>query len=230
MLHIFLNSLNYINIISVTVRLLLAVLLGGIIGIEREANRHPAGFRTHILVCVGACTAMMTNLYIFENIATNGDPARMGAQVITGVGFLGAGTILIAGRRIIGLTTAAGLWASACLGLAIGSGFYEGALLSGLIILFVLAFLPKLEKKIYENAFAVHLHIEMDAAEKFKSFNDYLEQNSIQSFDTYVSKSPSIIPGGISFRISIRIPKKLKRKELIDILHNAQGVYIVEEL
>lgn len=111
-----------INIISISTRLLLAVLFGGIIGLERGSNRHPAGFRTHILVCVGATLAMMTNQYITEFFDTT-DPARLGAQVITGVGFLGVGTILVTGKnRIKGLTTAAGLWASACLGLALGIG------------------------------------------------------------------------------------------------------------
>ncbi|MFQ7474136.1 MAG: MgtC/SapB family protein, partial [Anaerovoracaceae bacterium] len=123
-----------INIFSISLRLILALILGGIIGLERGANRHPAGFRTHILVCVGAALAMMTNQFIVDNFGAS-DPARLGAQVITGVGFLGVGTILITGHsRIKGLTTAAGLWASACLGLAIGIGFYSGAIAAAIII------------------------------------------------------------------------------------------------
>ena len=123
-----------INLLSVSLRLILALLFGGIIGLERGSNRHPAGFRTHILVCVGAALAMMTNQFILQQFDT-GDPARLGAQVITGVGFLGVGTILVTGRhKIKGLTTAAGLWASACLGLAIGIGFYSGAIVAALII------------------------------------------------------------------------------------------------
>ena len=103
-----------LNMVSVAVRLLMALVFGGVIGLERGANRHPAGFRTHILVCVGSTLAMMTNVYVFDLWGSVTDPVRLGAQVITGVGFLGAGTILLTGRhRIRGLTTAAGLWASA---------------------------------------------------------------------------------------------------------------------
>ena len=117
-----------LSIFSITFRLLTATLAGGIIGLERGANRHPAGFRTHILVCLGATLAMLTNQYIIEILGIPSDPARLGAQVITGVGFLGVGTIFVTGRsKIKGLTTAAGLWASASLGLAIGIGFYSGA-------------------------------------------------------------------------------------------------------
>ena len=121
-----------VNIYSITLRLGLAVLFGGIIGLERGANKHQAGIRTHILVCVGAALAMLTNQYIFESITTVTDPTRMGAQVISGIGFLGAGMILVTSRnKVKGLTTAAGLWASACAGLALGIGFYAGALIAG---------------------------------------------------------------------------------------------------
>ena len=104
------------------VRLALGCLLGGLIGIEREKNRHPAGFRTHILVCVGATLIMLCNIYIFEEYKSyaNIDPARLGAQVISGIGFLGAGTILKEGVTVKGLTTAASLWSVAGIGLAVG--------------------------------------------------------------------------------------------------------------
>ena len=140
------DFLYELNIYSIAIRLSLAVLLGGIIGLERGATRHPAGFRTHILVCMGAALAMLTNQFIYDTFSTVVDPARMGAQVITGVGFLGVGTILVtANKKIKGLTTAAGLWASACLGLAAGIGFYDGAILGGIAVFVSLALLPKIE-------------------------------------------------------------------------------------
>lgn len=121
--------LQELNWISITVRLLLALICGGILGIEREKKRRPAGLRTYMLVCVGAAFVMITNEYMsfkYEGV----DPSRMGAQVISGIGFLGAGTIIVTGRnRVKGLTTAAGLWAAACIGLAAGAGFYSGQLL-----------------------------------------------------------------------------------------------------
>ena len=135
-----------LNVYSICIRLLLAILLGGIIGLERGASRHAAGFRTHILVCVGAALAMLTNQFIMISFDGSIDPARLGAQVITGVGFLGVGTILVTGsKKIKGLTTAAGLWASACLGLAAGIGFYDGAVLAGIAIFVSLAMEPLAE-------------------------------------------------------------------------------------
>ena len=125
-----------INALSIFIRLFLAALFGGIIGIERTTKKHAAGLRTYILVAIGACMIMLTNLFIVETFET-GDIGRMGAQVISGIGFLGAGTIIITSRnRIKGLTTAAALWACAAMGLALGIGFYALALI-GFIIIFI---------------------------------------------------------------------------------------------
>ena len=135
------------------VRLLLAAILGGIIGFEREKQERPAGLRTNILVCVGAALVMLTNEFILKESGggQNIDPTRMGAQVITGVGFLGAGTILRQGFNVKGLTTAASLWAVACIGLAVGTGYIYGAVAGTLIIYITLRGLKiideKLEKK-----------------------------------------------------------------------------------
>ena len=115
-------------------RLVLAMIFGGLIGLEREIGNRPAGFRTHTLVCMGSVLVMMTSefmLDIYSSVSI--DPARLGAQVISGIGFLGAGTILKDGSRVRGLTTAASLWVVACIGLAIGVGFYWGALIATLL-------------------------------------------------------------------------------------------------
>ena len=119
---------SWVDVVSWICRLITAVILGGIIGFEREHSHRPAGFRTHILVSVGSALIMMTAIYISKHVEGEVDLSRMSAQVVSGIGFLGAGTIILTGRQEIkGLTTAAGLWASACMGLAIGSGFYECA-------------------------------------------------------------------------------------------------------
>ena len=116
--------LSELTIGSIIVRLALVIIVSGIVGIERASKKHEAGLRTYVLVCVGAAVAMLTNQFIFEAFGT-GDVGRIAAQVISGIGFLGAGTILITSRnQIKGLTTAACLWACACMGLAIGIGFY----------------------------------------------------------------------------------------------------------
>ncbi len=134
----------------ILIKLVLAGVLGGIIGYERENTHRPAGFRTHILVCVGAALVMVTSRYIFDQYHTfvNMDPARLGAQVISGIGFLGAGTIIRDGFNVKGLTTAASLWAVSCVGIAAGIGFYSGAVIATVIIFLTLLLLKKFEKNV----------------------------------------------------------------------------------
>lgn len=131
------------------IKLAVAAILGGFIGYEREHSHRPAGFRTHILVAVGSALVMATSVYMFEIYKgqTNLDPARLGAQVISGIGFLGAGTILREGFSVKGLTTAASLWAVSCIGLAVGLGFYQGALIATVIIYLTLNLLKKVVSK-----------------------------------------------------------------------------------
>jgi putative Mg2+ transporter-C (MgtC) family protein len=149
----------------VVIRIVLAVVLGGLIGLERGVRSHPAGFRTHILVCVGACLAMLTNQFVFEGIGAEAvDPTRIGAQVISGIGFLGVGTIFMAGRNSVrGLTTAAGLWASGAIGLAAGTGFYAGAIIAAVIVLVVLGVFPMFETYMYKRARGLRLQVEFDS-------------------------------------------------------------------
>lgn len=132
---------------QILARLLLATILSGIIGFEREAHGRAAGFRTHILVCIGSTLIMMTSMYIFDiykGIATV-DPSRIAAQVVTGMGFLGAGAILRSGETIRGLTTAASLWAVAGIGLAIGCGFYFASLVSAALVFITLVIFSRME-------------------------------------------------------------------------------------
>jgi len=140
-------------------RLFLAAVLAAFIGLERESHGRPAGLRTHILVAVGACLVMLLSFYGFP-AWPNRDPARLAAQVISGIGFLGAGTILREGASIKGLTTAASLWVVAGIGLAIGAGFYPSALAATLIAVVALFFLEKLEKR-FISPRAVSLAITM---------------------------------------------------------------------
>ena len=136
MLSIF-NGLRDINTATILFRMVLAMILGGLIGIERSMKNRPAGFRTHILIIIGATTASLTGHYIYLIMNLPTDMSRLGAQVITGLGFIGAGTIIVTGSKTVkGLTTAAGLWATGIVGLSIGAGFYEGALAGTIAILF----------------------------------------------------------------------------------------------
>lgn len=135
-------------------RLALATILGGLIGLERESRNRPAGLRTHILVSLGSCLLMLVSMYGFEG----GDPARLAAQVVSGIGFLGAGTILRDGNNIRGLTTAASLWVSGGIGLAIGNGYYAGAIITGLIVIFSLVSLGFFEKQLFSSSLTT-IHI-----------------------------------------------------------------------
>jgi len=149
------------NTVSVLVRLALAVICGGLVGLERGRKRRPAGFRTHMLVCLGAAMTMLISQHLWLRGYTT-DLSRLGAQVVSGIGFLGAGTILVTGRhQVKGLTTAAGLWASACIGLAIGAGCYLVALLSFAAVMVTITVLARLEQKFHgHNAGAYYIELE----------------------------------------------------------------------
>lgn len=133
-------------VVKTAIRLFLAVLFSGFIGNEREHINRPAGIRTHVLVCVGAALVMMTSEFVAfrYNGVLNMDPTRLGAQVVSGIGFLGAGTIIKEGFNVKGLTTAASLWTVSCIGIAVGAGFYFGAAFATFVTFFILRFIKKL--------------------------------------------------------------------------------------
>ena len=138
-----------LNMLSMVIRALMALLCAGVIGYERDAHGSAAGLRTHILVCLGAMIAMSTGIFAVTHYS--GDVSRIGSQVVSGIGFLGAGTIMVNRGHIKGLTTAAGLWASACIGLAIGTGFYEAAIVGTISVFFVERGLKSIKKKILKR-------------------------------------------------------------------------------
>ena len=137
------------TMLSMVIRALMALLCAGVFGYEREAHGSAAGLRTHMLVCLGAMIAMSTGIFAVTHYS--GDVSRIGSQVVSGIGFLGAGTIMVNRGHIKGLTTAAGLWASACIGLAIGTGFYEAAIVGTISVFFVERGLKSIKKKILKR-------------------------------------------------------------------------------
>lgn len=160
MLQIF-DSLRDVTLLSMTVRMLLAVLCGGLIGLEREIKRRPAGFRTHILICLGAAMTTLTGEFLFLNLRYSLDITRMGASVAAGMGFIGAGTIIVTKHeRIKGLTTAAGLWTAAIVGLSVGAGFYEGGIIATALILLAEFLLSKLERRLLYRKQEMNLFVE----------------------------------------------------------------------
>ena len=165
------------SMLSITIRLLLAMGVGLVIGIDREMKRRVAGIKTHILVCVGAAMVMITSQYMLTQFGT-GDPARLGAQVISGVGFLGVGTIIVTGRnQVRGLTTAASIWACACLGLAAGIGFIEGVIVALVCIVFTLKVLGKLDKVVQKRAREIDFYIEFENNEGLNKFSEKMKED-----------------------------------------------------
>ena len=133
-------------------RVFLAMLMGGALGLERSRKLRPAGLRTYMLVCIGSCAIMTVGIYLFERYESGVDPVRMAAQVVSGIGFIGAGTIMVTPRhRVKGLTTAAGIWASACLGITIGAGYYVLSFGTFVLLLFTMIFADKLELNYYKR-------------------------------------------------------------------------------
>lgn len=149
------ESVWHISHLDLTIRMVVAVLLGGLIGLEREWSNHAAGFRTHILVCIGSASIMLLSIYGFSQFVNEpnvrADPARLAAQVISGIGFLGAGAIIRNGASISGLTTAASVWVVAAIGLSVGAGFYYPAALATFLVLVILFLLNKWEKHLLRH-------------------------------------------------------------------------------
>ena len=165
--------LREVTYLAIALRILAAVIIGGLIGLERCLKNRPAGLRTYMLVCVGACLVMLTNQYMVQVYGT-GDPVRMGAQVVSGIGFLGAGTIIVTRRnQIKGLTTAAGLWSAAGVGLALGVGFYEAAIIGGFAVFFVMTLLQRMDNSMHRNAKVLEVYVELD---KTLSLGDVLRE------------------------------------------------------
>lgn len=188
MLHIF-DFAREMTLLAVAARMLTAVICGGVVGLEREMKRRPAGFRTHILICVGASMTVLTNLYLYKVMHLFTDVSRMGAQVITGLSFIGAGTIIVTKhRRVKGLTTAAGLWTVGIIGLVCGAGYLELALFVTLMVLFAEIFLSRLEYRYARLVKEVNLYVEYRGADTIQQIMEILETRGISVDDLEISR------------------------------------------
>ena len=173
---------------------------------------------------------MMTNQFILQQFDT-GDPARLGAQVITGVGFLGVGTILVTGRhKIKGLTTAAGLWASACLGLAIGIGFYSGALVAALIIFISLTMLPRMENYFYQRSRVLEVYVEANNLEDYREVTRYIKSIGSTFMESHIIQTSPVTNGAIAINLSVMLPKEISRQEALAAIESMDGIFLVEEI
>ena len=230
MLSIFDFQRGNIDVLTISVRLVVALICGGIIGIERERKRRPAGFRTHILICIGAAMTTLTSQYIVFELGYHTDLARLGAQVIAGIGFIGAGTIIVTKRKNVkGLTTAAGLWASAIVGLCAGAGFIEGALVTTVIVIIAELVLARFEYFMMSNSRTITIFVEYSDTTKLTSIVETVKDNSSYIRDIEITKSNS--ENNTSCAIfSIQMPRRKSHEKMINLISNIESVVSVEEL
>lgn len=222
--------LRELTLVAVLLRILVACLLGGIIGIEREMNNHSAGLRTYMLVCLGSCLVMMTNQYVYQAI-DSGDPLRMGAQVVSGIGFLGAGTIIVTrNNQIKGLTTAAGLWAAAGVGLAIGIGFYEAALVAGLNISVIMTLLHRWDDRVQMNAKVFSVYVELSQEVPLGEFLRELRKREVDFEDVQLSRDGGLDEEVHSFVATLKSKQRISHKKLLTDVRAIDGVVYLEEL
>lgn len=230
----FIRAWEYIsdfNTGSVVFRIVMAVLFGSLTGLDRTRKRRPAGFRTYSLVCLGATLTMLVGQYMVYSMNIPSDPARIGAQVVSGVGFLGAGTILLKGKnQVKGLTTAAGLWASACLGLAIGVGFYLAAVIGLVSIIFIEAFMSHLNDRLIRESNVINIYLELLANQNLGSMIMMLRENDIQVTDI---ESASGREGNVfSYLVVLKTTRqcRLSHIDIIEIIKGSSGIVLCEEL
>lgn len=217
------DLLKDFNIISVLVRIVLAILLSSIIGLERSKSGRAAGLRTHILVCLGACIAAMTGVYISQQYG--GDPSRIAAQVISGIGFLGTGTILIRNKSaIVGLTTAACVWVTGAIGIALGYGFYEAAVVSSLLCFFIMDKFNRIERKFKpkERIFTAYIEF-VDAKTINDTIVELLDQGIILS-ETSFTKVKTNLPDGLAANTTITVENSRTTKDAMELINNHENV------
>lgn len=213
--------LREVTWLAVVLRIIVSFVLGGMLGMERGLKQRPAGLRTYMLVCVGACLIMLTNEYVVQVCGT-GDPVRMGSQVVSGIGFLGAGTIIVTKHnQIKGLTTAAGLWAAAAVGLATGIGFYEAAITGAVVIFITLSVLSNLDDRMHRKTDHFDVYVELPPAVSLGMFMDAMQTRSIMVEDVQLDTHQALSDGSRSFLVILSTTKRLDRADLLDQINGA---------
>ena len=229
-MEIIIECLNEFNIISITFRLCLSIVLGGIIGIDRERATRSAGFRTYSLVCLGSTLVMLIGNYLHVNIDSSGDVARLGAQVISGIGFLGGGAIISSkNQKVRGLTTAAALWTCACIGLAIGIGFYSGAIISCIFTYLVLKVLRIVDKRYRRNYHFVDIYVEIKNASDITDFITKLNQDKIKII-ALESVSPKINTSELGIKLIVQIGRDISSDGLVKSLSDIEYINFVHKV
>lgn len=240
-----LHSLDFLRDVSfpaIAVRMSLALILGGLLGLERVRKRRPAGIRTYMLVCIGAALTMILGQYTNAMLGTTWaeaaqivgikpDIARFSAQVINGIGFLGAGTVLVTGKRQVkGLTTAAGLWASACMGLAIGAGYLECAILAFALIFICNRILPHIETAIVESARNIILYVEFESLDNIGQIISVIKEVGATVYEVELERKRDNAGLYPSACITLRLNQRKAHARLILAISQLKSVHTIEEI
>ncbi|MCA1012896.1 MgtC/SapB family protein [Halobacillus halophilus] len=214
------------DFLTFTIRIVIALILAGLIGFERELKNHSAGFRTHILVGVGSCLMMLLSLYGFESYMdefenVRFDPARIPSYVISGIGFLGAGTIIVNGLTIRGLTTAASIWTVAGIGLVVGAGMHDVAILTTIIVLLSLVLLNKIEKENFNKKKPYIFQLKVRSDVKLQSITAIFDERELRIKGINIKKQEQ---DHNKLIIEIDKGQKYNRAELIEQLSSNEEV------
>lgn len=223
----YITQMDWMSIGSIFLRMGLAAIIGAAIGIDRVKKKRPAGIKTHALLCMGSALVMLTGEYLVSIYGFQTDVARLAAQVVSGVGFLGAGTIMVTGRsQVKGLTTAAGLWFSATLGLAIGAGFYSGAFISTFFMYLVIRVFSIYDLYLQKRSFVMDLYLEYTNQTSIGNIFKVLKANQCQ-----INEMEKLDDSGDrhSLMLSIRIPKHWEHNQVVGLFETHVGITHIEE-
>ena len=221
-------ELREVTYLAIALRIFAAVILGGLIGLERGLKNRAAGLRTHMLVCVGACLIMVTNQFIYQ-VTGSGDPVRMGAQVISGIGFLGAGTIMVTRRnQVKGLTTAAGLWTAAGVGLALGIGFYEAAAIGSFAIFVVMTLMQKMDNRVHRKTKDFDLFVELTPVLSFGNFLRKMREMEIEVAEVQKEPSTDAESGNRAYLLAMRTKNRRLHIDVMAEIQSIEGVSYTE--
>ena len=236
------DVMRELNFPSLMLRLSLAMVCGGLIGMERGRKRRAAGLRTYMLVCLGATLSVILSQYFYVMLTTvwsvdaslvgrTTDVSRIAAKVIGGIGFLGTGTIIITGRQEVkGLTTAAGLWASASLGIAIGAGCYECVIIAFALMLLCFSLLPSVENYIIENARNINVFVEFTSLDDIGDILGCVKAQDVQIYDVDIERGSETRSGYPSAVLSMRMNRKMPHTELMTAVSELETVRSINEI
>ena len=237
-----LSYLRELNMTSMMLRVFLAMLMGGLIGIDREQKKRPAGFRTYMLVAMAAASTQILSQYLDLMLDTQWaearaivgnrtDVVRLGAQIVSGVGFIGTGTILLTERQEVkGLTTASCLWASACMGLAIGAGFYECVIVGIVLVVLVMKIFPLIDDSVLASSRNMNFYVEMDSVENLGTVVNCVKEKNIRIYDVDLGKVGQNGERHVRGLFSVKLPKRGPHTELLAKIATLDGIVAIEEI